>query len=490
MPLTIMMIKRDSSRRKLLAEVVGFILTVPVFSCSCVSPVDAESTLKLEEVLGSVDRHHPLLRSALQERSIAAAQLLEAQGAFDPKLRSSSGSYLEGDYSGTYYDLSVEQPTPYNGISVYAGQRRSGGTFPIHSNQLETNDDGETRVGISMPLLRNREIDEPRTRIKQAEVLQNQADASVQLEYLDLIRQATHAYWEWVAAGQQLVVYEHLVKVAELRQRQLGIKVQSGDLAEIYLTDNNRALLKRRSQVLKSLQKLQKGELKLSLFLRTDDGSVLVPSRKRLPASFPIPLKEEIHAQEQFAESALQRRPEVQLLAAEQQKIEMELSLAENKMLPKVDLDLAAADDHGPGSTSRNEAELKGLVKIEVPLRLRQQRGKIEAQKSKLRALAQKNEYLSQKINTEVQTALANLKIAFDIITVQQAEVEAAEILEEGERVKFEQGDSNLIFVNIREQTTADASAALIDAFLDFRKALADFRASAAQANFGLDASR
>ena len=61
------------------------------------------------------------------------------------------------------------------------------------------------------------------------------------------------------------------------------------------------------------------------------------------------------------------------------------------------------------------------------------------------------------------------------------AEAEAARKLEQGERKRFVMGDSNLIFVNLREQTAAEAAIREVDALLDFQKALAAYQAALAE---------
>ena len=52
-----------------------------------------------------------------------------------------------------------------------------------------------------------------------------------------------------------------------------------------------------------------------------------------------------------------------------------------------------------------------------------------------------------------------------------------AKTLEEGERRRFKQGESNLIFVNVREQASFDTQMRLIEAAVDFRKREADLKA-------------
>jgi outer membrane protein TolC len=88
-----------------------------------------------------------------------------------------------------------------------------------------------------------------------------------------------------------------------------------------------------------------------------------------------------------------------------------------------------------------------------------------DAQERELNAL---RTLYTQKIDRDVRKSLIALTVVGQRIDVARNEVKAAKELEKGERIKFSQGDSNLIFVNLREQTTADAEISLIDAILDF----------------------
>ena len=51
----------------------------------------------------------------------------------------------------------------------------------------------------------------------------------------------------------------------------------------------------------------------------------------------------------------------------------------------------------------------------------------------------------------------------------------------EGERARFEHGDSNLVFVVIREQTAAEAALDELSALLDFHLIHADLLAALGQ---------
>jgi outer membrane protein TolC len=60
-------------------------------------------------------------------------------------------------------------------------------------------------------------------------------------------------------------------------------------------------------------------------------------------------------------------------------------------------------------------------------------------------------------------------------------EVELAQRLEEGERIKFQLGDSTLFLVNQRERATAEARLKLIEIQAEYEQAAATFRAATVQ---------
>jgi hypothetical protein len=66
-------------------------------------------------------------------------------------------------------------------------------------------------------------------------------------------------------------------------------------------------------------------------------------------------------------------------------------------------------------------------------------------------------------------------------VDVVAQEVKAADDLAKGEAKRFELGDSNLIFVNLREQNAADAKVREIEALQDYQKAFVAFEATLAR---------
>ena len=65
------------------------------------------ASLSLNEVLSSLEQHYPLVRASLQDLEKSRADLLSAQGGFDPVLRSSYQNTPSGEYVNSALDASV-----------------------------------------------------------------------------------------------------------------------------------------------------------------------------------------------------------------------------------------------------------------------------------------------------------------------------------------------------------------------------------------------
>jgi outer membrane protein TolC len=140
-----------------------------------------------------------------------------------------------------------------------------------------------------------------------------------------------------------------------------------------------------------------------------------------------------------------------------------------------------SANDVGSGEVRREEPELKAGVRIEIPLATRTQEGRIALFEARQQKLAFTETFLKERIRADVQDALNALDIARLRVDVVKREVEASEDLAKGELKRFELGDSNLIFVNLREQNAADAQVREIETLQDYQKAFVAFEATLAR---------
>jgi cobalt-zinc-cadmium efflux system outer membrane protein len=443
-----------------------------------------EDILTLNSVVVAATERHPLITAAVEERAGADGERLAAQGAFDRMIKGDFVDYATGGYSGTYFNMQAEQPLELFGSKIVSGYRQGSGTFPIYDDYYDTNQNGEIRAGVEVPLLRDRDIDKRRAAIKKSTIQQDVASLSLESRKIELGRAAGQAFWEWVAARRKRDVYQNLLKVAKERDSQLTERARMGDIAVFDQTDNRRQVLQRESQLLSAQRSLQKAEFELSFFYRGLEGQPLSVSSLHPPKSPPLikpPALDDLEGRIDEAHSA---RPEIKRLKQiiEQQKVE--INLAENDLLPKVDAQSYLARDMGAGKQDRNETELKLGVKLEIPLQVRNQQGRIEQYSAKVRELTAQMNAVKDRIGVEVKDAINSIQITRDRVDVAHQELALAEELEEGERTKFIQGDSNLIFVNLREQTTADAAVREIETVLEFQRAVINYHAALGQIEY------
>lgn len=433
--------------------------------------------LSLDRIIESVKRYHPLLRASEEGKRQAMSELLSAEGAFDTSASAELSSYATGYYDGTAVDTEISQPLMWNGARLYSGFRNSSGSFPVYDDYLYTGEIGEARAGIQLPLARDREIDKPRTQLIRASLLKVVAEANIEQRKIELIRGASIAFFSWSAAGERWKIAADLLKVAESRGRQISERVRRGDLPQFDLDDNERAILQRRAVVLSSERALQKTALDLSLFLRNEDGEPILPTIKMLLKTFPSPKKIEIKQ----SDEAHSRRPELKRLEAEMQRNDADLKLAENQLLPKVDLLTGFSNDIGESSHVSSQGELKIGLKFQLPLQNREAKGRRELALSKERELKLLQRFTKDKITTEVKDAENSVFLAEQRFNTAKREHELAKELQQGEVSRYELGDSNLIFVNLREQTTAEAATRVVDALYDYSAAIAEFEAATAK---------
>jgi len=404
---------------------------------------------------------------------------LGATGEFDTKLKSESKAYGAGYYDGRFVDVSVSKPLMDNGGEIYTGYRTADGEFPTYDGDLVTGNAGEAQVGVKMPLLRNRAIDERRGEIAKADLDIRSASNKFISTRLKVIQGATVAFWEAVAIQRQVRVISDLVEVARERGEQLGSQVKAGDKPRFDLVDNQRAVFKRENELVKIRNLLQKALIKLSLYYRSVNGEPQLPLESEIPHELPEPNPEEFQNYDEslLLQEAIKNRPELEMIKLKGEQVAVDVSVANNQFLPQLDLNLAAAQDFGNFNKTIDQRELKVGLKVEVPLEYRKLRGKLAAAKAQGAQVEAQRSWIENLIANEIQQSIATLRAAVERVRLARAELDAARELEAGEHTRFQLGDSNLIFVNLREQVAAEAAVQEIQSLLEYQQESATLRA-------------
>lgn len=442
---------------------------------------DARRSLTLDEVLASTDRSHPLLDAAATERDVAAGDLQSAEGAFDVAWRTRGTIVPLGGYPSGRIDSVIEVPTPFWGLTMFSGYRWGSDSFAPYDEKLETNEIGEVRAGATLPFWRNGPIDRRRANIARAEIGRDVAELSVAERRIELRRAASVRYWDWVGAGKRLALAKQALEIALARDADIASRAASGDIPAIEKTENARAILQRRQQVVSAERALTQASLELSLYYRDRDGEPILPLAHQLPGDIPSPGFVRPLSKDAVAES-LGRRPEMARLGLLRAQGAVEREWAGNQRAPAIDLTVIGSQDFGDGNEKRRPFELEVSLLVDIPLEMNVAEGRVRAADAQLARVEAQARFTADQIGAQVLDAENALARSFERVEIAQSELRVARELEVGERDRFELGDSTLLFVNLREQASLEAGLREVDAIVDFHKARAVLEAVTASA--------
>lgn len=450
--------------------------TMPRPIVTLTPPPQSSAPLGLAEVLENVEQRFPLLLAELQSVRAALGEELAANGAYDPKWKTKGSLFPAGYYQYGTVDTMIEQPLYWRGLSVFGGYRIGQGKFPIYYDGYRTNSLGEVRAGVSVPLLRGGSIDDERAKLWKAEAGIDVAREGLAGTKLDIQRGAAYKYWEWVAASKKLEISKTLLQRALDRTIAITTRVARGDAAAIERTDNARSIVQREQQVVAAERALTGARLALSLYLRDTKGDPVIPSPERVPDSFPEPTPLAAPTVDRDIVRALDARPEIRQYAARRKQYEVERTLAKNDAWPELNVLVAGSKQFGDGYPERQPAAVEAGLYLDVPLRTRKADGRARAADARFLQYDLQLRYAKDKIVNEVRDAAAGADAAAQRLELARRELQLARQLEQAERQRFDMGDSNVLFVNIREQGTFDAATREVDTLLDHHKALALYR--------------
>ncbi|MBL0193346.1 MAG: TolC family protein [Myxococcales bacterium] len=436
-----------------------------------------ESALTLAEVLSSIDRDHPAVAAARQDKAAARGDRTAADGGFDTAFRTRVAGTPLSYYRNFRVDTVVEQPTALWGSTVFGGYRLGRGDVPDYDGKQLTNELGEVRAGLVVPTIRNGPIDRRRANRERGALGETAAGEALRAATLDVKRVGGLRYWEWVAAGKRREIARTLLDIALKRDAQIASRVVRGDLSPIERTENARVILQRRVQLVAQDRGLQQAAIELSQYYRAPGGGPVVPSDDRLPA-LEEPTVWPAEALPTATARALAERPDVRRIALVREQARVEADLANNQRLPALDFQVVVSKDFGGGIATRRPVELEGQVLLDVPIQNRQANGRAEAARAALARVAEQERGARDRVTAEVRDARSASELARSRLALARQEVEISAELERAEWLRFAAGDTTLLVVNLREQATFDARLRQVDALAECQRALMLLRAA------------
>ena len=441
-----------------------------------------EGALLPEAVLRSSALRFPSILESFEREAAARSDQLAADGAFDLMLEAEYYDRFTGTFSGGYAEVKATQPIAPYGAKVFGSYRLSDGRFPIYENIYNTNQVGEFKVGALFSLLRDSRIDRRRFDIEDTRLAASQAGLDVLLVQLNVQHEALKSYWNWVAAGKEIAVYEELLEIAEARAIGLARQVQAGATPRIALTENEQNLIRRKTLLEQAKRNFDTASNSLSYYLRDTSGQLVIPTRGQLPSYEVLEQLPDMQALLAMRRSdILEQRPELQDFRIAIERATNKVELRRNDLQPRLDASVELSRDFGAigdGGPTFDSTDTVVGVTLTVPLQRREARGRLQRAEAELRELELREQRIADQIQVQLDNILTNLNAALRLADLADDEVEQAIAMVAAERRRFSLGAGDFFLVNLREESAADAQIRAIRADLTGRLAEASFNAA------------
>lgn len=435
----------------------------------------------LTALLQSMQFRHPYSR-AIKEGSIQAqADIDIAQSAFDPYVEQDSFSRVSGYYDGTSLQQRVIKPLENYNASLFSQYRVTNGDFPVYEQEYQTLSGGEASVGVAFSLLKGRDIDKRRVGMKNARLQAELWQAEANLLLNEFIYKGISDYLIWYESALQVQAVQSLLNNAAEREKAISTRVEKGDMAEIELTEFKANILQQKLLVETLKQKRDGYSRAVSYFWRDTNGEVIdLASVTTMPTNIEWPFwvgEAQVHA----LKKRIAAHPVLTSLRIEQAQNENKIALAQNTLLPKLDIKASIARDIGAGAASLDETEGKLGLSFSYPLGNRKAKAEVVKVQSKKRQIEDKLTATQERIVQSFEQAYTYWQQAKNIAALQQQNARLARELSLMEQKRFDAGDSDMFVLNARASSEIKAQMKEIEAQVDLLKAeLALYKVAAA----------
>jgi outer membrane protein TolC len=408
------------------------------------------------EYLGYVKKFHPLVKNAALEINRAQANLMQARGAFDPKLEVdfNTKEFKDKDYY-SLLNSSFKIPTWY-GIEVKAGFESNQGVFLNPQNNVPTN--GIGALGISVPLGQGLLINQRMADIRTAKEQVQMSQAQQNLQAIEVLYDAAIAYFDWKKNHDQVQLYSKYQQNAIIRLNGVKQLIIEGDKRAIDSVEAKITVTSRQLDLENAKLKLLKSRLALSNFLWLENNVPVEINENLIPENeLQNTIRETLNINLNLEEPTdLSMHPKMITLQTKVNMLDIERKLKANKLLPKLNV----------GYTYLTEPQYINDVKFEnyklgidfaYPLFLRKERAGLKLTKLKIQEaqniLTSTELQLNNKISAQKQS-ISSLDSQRKLIG--NLVVDYTTMLKSEERL-FSFGESSLFLINSRENSLITA---------------------------------
>ncbi|GGW82170.1 multidrug transporter [Alteromonas halophila] len=424
-------------------------------------------TLSVPELVNNIKHAHPYI-AAMHEQGVQKQLMLtQSESVFDPRITQQTSSRVSGYYDGAYAAQQFVQPLQSMNARLYSEYRISDGDFPVYEGQYETLSGGEASVGVALSLLRDREIDKDRVSVSNARLAISQWQAEFAGNLNETLYKGISHYLYWLGTALQVESVTALLDTATSRKKGFEERVKQGDLAQADLIEFEANLLQQELLLTELKRELMARQVELAFYVRDQQGE-MVSAETFTAALSDIQWPYDVTTSTIMAlKNKLSAHPAVLALREEARMLENKQRLADNALLPKLDIKASVARDVGSGPASLDGTEGKLGLSFSYPLGNRSAKAQASAIKSKRNEFAYKQQLMQDKVTQAFNKAYRNWQQATQAASLNQKNATLADRLYDMELKRYNVGDSDMFVLNARESARIKAQMKKIKADID-----------------------
>lgn len=416
--------------------------------------------LTIPVLVDAIASQHPSYLSEMRRTEATKAGVDEAVAAFDMRVSQMSSFRTSGYYDGAIAQQQVSKPLALLNAEISATYRISSGDFPVYESEFDTLNGGELGLGLKLSLLQNRDLDKRRTELADSESRLDIRYAVQQIQNNAVVRQGIQSFLRWKRAQRIRQVTADLLRLTESRLKGVEERVASGDLAAISVSELQTTLLQR---------KILLTEVERSVATAREQLAFYLPPEYRLTNSknnlndfdWPYALSEA-----SFDQAKLDLDSHPALIAVENEiEVAMNaLRLAENQMLPELDLTMKVSRDLGAGDPRLRGADSAVLLNFEVPVGRRAARATSQGAQARIHSLDLEKDAVRLGLTRDIEIRRQAWRFGQQLLEANSRAEEVASHLLEQETKRFEEGIGDQFILISREAAALEAKVNTIEA--------------------------
>ena len=428
-----------------------------------VSPAqDSIFRLNLENFLLQLKENHPIALVAQNDVLIANQLIQLAKGNFDPRI---IGDFDQKYYDGTNYystlSTGVKIPTRL-GWTVNAMGDWNKGTYINPQETLPK--DGLVYLGVSVPIGRGMFTDEQRTQLKQAMVAYRQSQVERQLLLNDLLYNAGQQFIEWQEQFAQLLITEELAAISRLRLEQLLENVRIGERAAVDTIEGSAQLYLREAELTQRKMLEKQARLRVENYLWDKGVRPLSLANNARPEQLtisPISMtnEDEIH-------------PLIVNYRLKLNQLELERKLKIEQLKPGLTVHYNLLQPSNEVfSTNYSFRNYKWGATLYMPILLRKERAGLAMTNLKMANNSLEMNLKERELSVKVELAQIEWLSLREQAEWQRLSAEQLKQVSEAERSLFNNGESSLFLINVREMSYLIAQNKYLESLAKTKKA-------------------